>query len=242
MSGKDTIFSDPLDSVKAFEFDQTVVEVFPDMIERSVPGYKTIIQGISELAEKFIQIDSNIYDLGCSLGAASFSIRQKVPEPSCKIYAIDNSSAMVERCRLIQASYNFDMPIEVIEGDINQCDMHNASIVVLNFTLQFLPLEDRLPLIKKIYNSLRPGGILILSEKLKMQSEEIDEAIIDLHHKFKKRNGYSDMEIAQKRAAIENVLIPDTRETHIKRFESAGFSSFETWFQHYNFVSFLAVK
>ncbi len=239
---KDTLFSAPQDSVKAFEFDQQVVEVFPDMIERSVPGYKTIIQGIGELAEKFVQLDTNIYDLGCSLGAASFSIRQKLIEPSCKIIAIDNSKAMVERCRLIQSSYNFDMSIEVIEGDINELTMENASIVVLNFTLQFLPISERLPLLKKINQALKPGGILILSEKLQMETAEMDEAIIDLHHKFKKRNGYSDMEIAQKRAALENVLIPDTRESHKKRFADAGFNHYETWFQHYNFVSFLAIK
>lgn len=242
MSKKDTIFSDPQSNIADFEFDQKVVEVFPDMIERSVPGYKTIIQGIGEIAEKFVQLDSNIYDLGCSLGAASFAIRQKVSEPSCKIIAVDNSAAMVERCKLIQSSYNFSMPIDVIEADINQIEMTNASLVVLNFTLQFLPNEQRQPLLEKIYQALKPGGVLILSEKLQMAHDELDEVIIDLHHRFKKRNGYSDMEIAQKRAALENVLIPDSRATHFKRFEDIGFSQFDTWFQHYNFASFIAIK
>ncbi|NVJ65022.1 MAG: carboxy-S-adenosyl-L-methionine synthase CmoA [Gammaproteobacteria bacterium] len=242
MSSKDTIYSDQQDSVKAFEFDQKVVEVFPDMIERSVPGYKTIIQGIGEIAQKFIQLESNVYDLGCSLGAASFAIRQKVPEPSCKIIAVDNSQAMVERCRLIQSSYSFEMPIEVVEADINKIDMENASLVVLNFTLQFLPTEQRQQLIDKIYQALKPGGALVLSEKLQMQHEPLDETIIELHHQFKKRNGYSDMEIAQKRAALENVLIPDQRQQHFERFAKAGFTQFDSWFQHYNFSSFLAVK
>ncbi len=242
MSGKDTLFSNPQENVKSFEFDQQVVEVFPDMIERSVPGYRTIIQGIGEIAEKFVQLDSNIYDLGCSLGAASFSIRQKLQEPSCRIIAVDNSSAMVERCRLIQSGYNFAMPIDVLEADITKLEMQDASMIVLNFTLQFLPQEKRQQLISNIYSALKPGGILVLSEKLQMSEENFDESIIDLHHKFKKRNGYSDMEIAQKRAALENVLIPDTREQHFERFSLAGFSQFDTWFQHFNFVSFLVVK
>ncbi len=242
MSAKDTIFSDPQGKIKEFEFDQQVVEVFPDMIERSVPSYKTIIQGISEIAQKFVQLDSNIYDLGCSLGAASFAIRQKLQEPSCQIIAVDNSPAMVERCRLIQASYNFDMPVEVLESDITQLEMNNASLVVLNFTLQFLPVTKRQTLLNRIYQALNPGGALVVSEKLQMDQPEFDELIISLHHDFKKRNGYSDMEIAQKRAALENVLIPDNQQTHFERFKQAGFAQYDSWFQHYNFASFLVVK
>lgn len=242
MSIKDDIFSDPQDKIQSFEFNQQVVEVFPDMIERSVPGYKSIIEGIGDIAAQFNQSNSNLYDLGCSLGAASFSIRQKVADSSCKIIAVDNSAAMVERCKLIQSSYNFEMPIDVIEGDINQLNMNSASIVVLNFTLQFLPLEQRNTLIEKIYAALKPGGVLILSEKLQLSHRELDEQIIELHHDFKKNNGYSDMEIAQKRAALENVLIPDSRQVHLERFQSAGFKYFDSWFQHYNFASFIAIK
>ena len=149
---------------------------------------------------------------------------------------------MIERCRLIQSGYNFDMPVDVIEADINDIEFENASFVVLNFTLQFLPRGQRQQLINKIYQGLNTGGALVLSEKLTMGSEQLDANIIDVHHDFKKLNGYSDMEIAQKRAALENVLIPDTREQHYQRFKEAGFTQFDTWFQHYNFASFIAVK
>ncbi|NVK21628.1 MAG: carboxy-S-adenosyl-L-methionine synthase CmoA [Kangiellaceae bacterium] len=242
MSKTDTIFAEPLGQVQDFQFDDKVVEVFPDMIKRSVPGYTTIINGIGEIAQRFVKDGSQIYDLGCSLGAASLSIRQAVNAKSCSIIAIDNSSAMVERCRLIQSGYNFETSIEVIEADINDIEINNASMVILNFTLQFLPRGQRKPLIEKIYRGLNPGGCLVLSEKLSLQHDELDQHIIDLHHDFKKSNGYSDMEIAQKRAALENVLLPDSREKHYQRFAQAGFSQFDTWFQHYNFASFLAVK
>ena len=242
MSKKDNIYVNQLDQVESFSFDQKVVEVFPDMIKRSVPGYTAIIDGIGQLAKKYVQPDSVIYDLGCSLGAATLSIRQAVNNSSCKVLAIDNSSAMIDRCRLIQSGYNFDMSVDVIEADINDIDFENASFVVLNFTLQFLPRGQRQQLLDKIYQGLNAGGALVLSEKLTMGSEALDSNIIDIHHDFKKLNGYSDMEIAQKRAALENVLIPDTRKQHYQRFKQAGFAQFDTWFQHYNFASFIAVK
>lgn len=246
MSNKDTIFSTPKESIKAFEFDHKVVEVFPDMINRSVPGYQSIIHAIGEMACQFSQKDTQIYDLGCSLGAASLSIREKLESYSdkqpCKIIAIDNSPAMVERCQLIQSNYRFTTPIEVLKGDITDIKFHNASLVVLNFTLQFLATETRQELINTIYRALNSGGALILSEKIRLPNETLDKTIIDLHHDFKRQNGYSDMEIAQKRAALENVLIPDTREQHFGRFKHAGFKQYDSWYQHYNFASFIAVK
>ncbi|AOE49950.1 carboxy-S-adenosyl-L-methionine synthase CmoA [Kangiella sediminilitoris] len=242
MSKTDNIYANPIGEVESFRFDQQVVEVFPDMIKRSVPGYTTIIDGIGELAQKYVKPETRIYDLGCSLGAATLSIRQAVNDSSCEIIAVDNSEAMIERCQLIQSSYNFEMPVTVQETDINDMVFENASFVVLNFTLQFLPRGQRQELMDKIYQGLIEGGALILSEKLTMGFKEIDENIIDIHHNFKKKNGYSDMEIAQKRAALENVLIPDTRDEHYKRFKSAGFSQYDTWFQHYNFASLIAVK
>lgn len=242
MSKSDNIYATPLEEVSSFSFDHKVVEVFPDMIKRSVPGYTAIIDGIGQIAKKYVQPNTNIYDLGCSLGAATLAIRQSVNDSSCKVIAVDNSSAMIERCRLIQSGYNFDMPVDVIEADINDLTFENASLVVLNFTLQFLPRGQRLQLLQKIHQGLNKNGVLVLSEKLTMSSDELDAHIIDIHHDFKKQNGYSDMEIAQKRAALENVLIPDTREQHYTRFQKSGFSQYDTWFQHYNFASFIAVK
>ena len=242
MNKTDNIFAQPLGQVKDFEFDHQVVEVFPDMIKRSVPGYTTIINGIGEIAKRFVKDNSQIYDLGCSLGAASLSIRQALQAKNATIIAVDNSPAMVERCRLIQSGYNFDTSIEVIEADINDIKINNASMIILNFTLQFLPRDQRKPLLEKIYHGLNSGGCLVLSEKLSLKDSELNQHIINLHHDFKKANGYSDMEIAQKRAALENVLLPDSREEHYNRFAQVGFSQYDTWFQHYNFASFIAIK
>ncbi|MDW6004257.1 carboxy-S-adenosyl-L-methionine synthase CmoA [Vibrio mangrovi] len=242
MSHKDTIFSAPIDKIGDFTFDERVVEVFPDMIQRSVPGYSNIISAIGMLAERFVKPNTNIYDLGCSLGAATLSMRRHIHHEGCKIVAVDNSPAMVERCQLHIEAYRSDTPVEVIEADIREVDITNASIVVLNFTLQFLSPDDRNQLLEKIYHGLRPGGILILSEKYKFPDTTTNDLLIDLHHEFKRANGYSELEISQKRSAIENVLQPDTIETHKNRFTQIGFRSFDIWFQCFNFGSMFAIK
>ncbi|EOF9313291.1 carboxy-S-adenosyl-L-methionine synthase CmoA [Vibrio fluvialis] len=242
MSNKDTIFSAPIDKIGDFTFDECVVEVFPDMIQRSVPGYANIISAIGMLAERFAKPHSNLYDLGCSLGAATLSMRRNIKQEGCKIIGVDNSAAMVERCKLHVNAYRSDTPVEIIEADIRNIDIKNASVVVLNFTLQFLSPEDRYTLLEKIYAGLRPGGILILSEKFVFENQVANELLIDLHHDFKRANGYSELEISQKRSAIENVMRPDSVETHKARFEQLGFSSYEVWFQCFNFGSMFAIK
>lgn len=242
MSHKDIIFSAPIDKIGDFTFDERVAEVFPDMIQRSVPGYSNIISAIGMLAERFVKPHSTIYDLGCSLGAATLSMRRHIKQEGCKIIAVDNSPAMVERCKLHINAYRSDTPVEVIEADIREIEISDASVVVLNFTLQFLSPEDRLVLLEKIYAGLRPGGILILSEKYVFEDETAHELLIDLHHDFKRANGYSELEISQKRSAIENVMRPDSITAHKTRFEQIGFSSFEVWFQCFNFGSMFAIK
>ncbi len=242
MSNKDVIFSAPIDKIGDFTFDERVAEVFPDMIQRSVPGYSNIISAIGMLAERFAKPNSHLYDLGCSLGAATLSMRRHIRQEGCKIIAVDNSSAMIERCKLHINAYRSDTPVEVIEADIRDIDINDASVVVLNFTLQFLSPDDRFALLKKIYAGLRPGGILILSEKYVFENGVAHELLIDLHHDFKRANGYSELEISQKRNAIENVMRPDSIAVHKQRFSDIGFSSFEVWFQCFNFGSMFAIK
>lgn len=242
MSQRDEIFSAPIEKMGDFTFDERVAEVFPDMIQRSVPGYSNIISAIGMLAERFAKPNSNIYDLGCSLGAATLSMRRHINKESCQIIAVDNSSAMVERCKLHINAYRSDTPVNVIEADIRNIEIENASVVVLNFTLQFLSPDDRQNLLEKIYAGLRPGGILILSEKYIFKNAIANELLIDLHHDFKRANGYSELEISQKRSAIENVMKPDPISSHKERFKHIGFSSYEVWFQCFNFGSMFAIK
>jgi tRNA (cmo5U34)-methyltransferase len=237
---KDSLYSQPLGQINSFAFDDNVAQVFPDMIQRSVPGYQTMIAAIGLLAGRFAKQNSICYDLGCSLGAASFSMRQNIHVENCKIIAVDNSQAMLTRFESVLTPNKTS--IELHCADIRDVEIKNASIVVLNFTLQFLPVEDRKELLAKIYNGLLPNGALIISEKLAFDDSRQHELQIDLHHEFKKSQGYSDLEISQKRTALENVLIPETFATHQNRLKSVGFESAELWFQYFNFASFIALK
>jgi len=237
----DNLFAKPI-TPETFRFDQVVAEVFPDMIKRSVPGYNTIIEGIGKIAHKYIQKNSLVYDLGCSLGAATLSIREQVIDRSYQIVGLDNSEAMVNRCLQHLQVYRSNIPTEIVLADILEFKYQPCSFAVLNFTLQFLELKERTRLLEKIYQSLHPGGALILSEKILFDNELTNQTMVDLHHQFKKNNGYSDLEIAQKRAALERFLIPETQQVHLERLNQVGFSRANIWFQHYNFSSFLAVK
>ncbi len=241
-SSKDSIYASPVGEVGAFKFDEKVVNVFPDMIQRSVPGYTAIISAIGLLAGRFARKNSVCYDLGCSLGAATLSMRHQIEAENCRIIAVDNSPAMVARFQETLQKDQSPVAVDVVCADIRDVVIENASVVVLNFTLQFIPLEDRLKFLQKIYQGLLPGGILILSEKLKFDDDRQQELQTEMHHAFKKAQGYSDLEISQKRTALENVLIPETFARHQSRLQQVGFSSAEVWFQYFNFASIIALK
>lgn len=238
----DRLYADPLAEVSRFAFDQTVVDVFPDMIKRSVPGYATIINMIGDLAERYVQPNSRCYDLGCSLGAATLAMRHRIRAANCRIVAIDNSSAMIERCRQVMNADSGAPEVELICADVQSVQPRNASMAVLNFTLQFIPPEQRLALLRQLYEGLQPGGVLILSEKVAFEDRLHNELMIELHHNFKRANGYSELEIAQKRSALEQVLMPETLTVHRERLRLAGFTSVDVWFQCFNFASLIAIK
>ncbi|EQA04619.1 carboxy-S-adenosyl-L-methionine synthase CmoA [Glaesserella parasuis] len=239
---KDALFSAPIEKLGDFTFDESVAEVFPDMIQRSVPGYSNIITAIGMLASRCVTDQSNVYDLGCSRGAGILSIRRNVEKTGVRIIGVDNSEPMVERCRRHLEAYHSDIPVEILCDDIRHIEIKNASMVVLNFTLQFLPREDRLALLRKIYQGLNPNGVLVLSEKFTFEDNTINELLIDLHHTFKRANGYSELEVSQKRTALENVMRTDSIDTHKARLKEAGFSQVDLWFQCFNFGSMITIK
>ena len=241
-SNQDNLFAHPLGVVPGFVFDQAVVDVFPDMIKRSVPGYETILAHCGELASRYVQADSHCYDLGCSLGASTVAMRSRIEGRNAKIIAVDNSSAMLDKCATILASVSSTVSTELVNQDICDTVINNASMVVMNFTLQFIPMAERSALLEKIYAGLNPGGCLVISEKLHFEPESLNTLLGDLHHQFKRAQGYSDLEISQKRDSIENVLIPETLDAHIQRLRACGFQSASPWFQCFNFCSLVAIK
>lgn len=241
-SHKDQIYRSPLNQIPGFRFDQAVVDVFPDMIQRSVPGYEAMIRMTGELAGRYAQAGSKLYDLGCSLGASLLSMHQHIQVQDVTLVGIDNSAEMIAQCQTLVAQAMSSRKIELQRDNIESVTLENASVVVLNFTLQFVPLPNRPQLIQKIFDAMVPGGVLIVSEKICFSDSHHQQLMTELHENFKRANGYSELEIAQKRTSLDNVLIPETLEAHLQRFEQAGFGSSDLWFQCLNFASMLAIK
>ena len=224
-----------------FVFDDSVASVFDDMISRSIPGYRTIISMIGVMANRHCQERTAIYDLGCSLGAASFGMAEQVSCKDYRIHAVDNSPAMISR---LQDSLRSSGTPQIVAqcADIAEVEINNASVVVLNFTLQFVAKASRDALIKQVYEGLRPGGVLIISEKIEFPDPNLNDLFTELYYNFKEQMVYSKMEISQKRTALENVLVPETLDGHRQRLSAAGFSALDVWFQCFNFASLVAVK
>ena len=240
-NSKDDVYSVPMSSVAAFRFDQSVADVFQDMIERSVPGYGLVLQLIGVLAEKYGQQTTRAYDLGCSLGASTLQLRRHLPG-SCHVIGVDNSEAMVSRCKANLRRDHSAATYEILLEDLRETNIQNASIVILNFTLQFVPDEQRKNILTHICEGLNSGGILLLAEKVKFEDPAEQALMTTLHHDFKKQHGYSHLEISQKRAALENVLIPNTEKQHRQRMRDAGFSVVEQCMRCLNFSTFLGIK
>lgn len=239
---EDTIYATEHSALERFSFNQQVVDVFPDMINRSVPSYQIIVDGIGKIANLLCDVNPVIYDLGCSLGNVSLSIAKNAQSKSPIIKGIDNSQAMIERCRQHLDAFSFGSSISLQQGDLVSVDLAPCNMAVINFTLQFIEPSQRQDVINSVYNALEPGGIFVLSEKIKDPQSDLDSVLINLHHEFKRENGYSDLEISQKRSALEEVMKLDTIAIQSDRLAQAGFSKICVWYQHFNFVSILAIK
>jgi len=240
----DRLYALPRERVGDFEFDHAVVDVFPNMIARSVPGYASILSMIEQLTARYVQPHTSLYDLGCSLGAATLLMRRQAPA-TCTIHAVDNSSAMIEQLNLTIAELPADPEscrLETHLADVRGFPMQDASFIVLNLTLQFISPAERTTVIRDVYSALVPGGAVLISEKIHFDDDRQHALLTELHHDFKRAHGYSDMEIAQKRTAIENRLIPESLHSHVNRLTDAGFQTVAPWFQCFNFASLLAVK
>lgn len=245
-SHKDTLFSKLIDRVSNFEFDDNVAPIFADMINRSVPGYAAIIELIGPITTQLRQANCNYYDLGCSLGASMLAMGQRLDKQNANVIGVDNSQAMLNQARpmLMQASQQTitDVNYQLVCADISDIQIKNAAMVVMNFTLQFIAIKQREKLIQTIYHGLNTGGACIISEKIKLDSMQSQELMTSIHHQFKADQGYSELEISQKRDAIENVLLPESLSVHVERLKNTGFTTVIPWFQNFQFISILAVK
>lgn len=240
--GTDRIYTEDQAPIGAFEFNEQVAKVFPDMLRRSIPGYAASIQAIGSLAARYVRAGTRCYDLGCSLGAATMAMKANIAKPGCTIVAVDNSPAMVARCEALVVGLDGPADVRVEQSDIRQTEIAEASMVVMNYTLQFLPPEERAEMLARIADGTRAGGILVLSEKVIDEDPEVESLLQELHIEFKRRHAYSDLEISRKRKALEDVLIPESVATHIDRILASGFRHAGVWLRYFNFASIVAIR
>lgn len=239
---KDEVFAEEITKASDFKFGAKVASVFDDMVSRSVPYYGEIQRMIAELAADHVQPGTDVYDLGCSTGTTLIGMNTLV-SPDIRFVGIDDSKEMLDKCDLKLQEMGFTRPYELRVSDIAESvDIKNASVVVLCLTLQFIRPLYREKLLKSIFEGLVPGGALIISEKILAEENRYNRDFIKYYYDYKRRNNYSDMEISQKREALENVLIPYKLSENISMLREAGFAHCETFFKWYNFSGVIAVK
>ena len=244
MSKKDQVFNRPIKNIKGFEFNEEVAACFDDMVSRSVPFYDEIHRIILDLIDRTQTTRGPIYDLGCSTATTFTLIDKHLKSKNKKIPAmigIDNSQAMLDKAQA-KIQVNEMQTVELRCQNIEEVELDNPSMVIMNYTLQFIPVERRVTILKRIYDSLTDEGIFILAEKLKSPTRSVDNLLTDLYYDFKRRNGYSELEISQKREALENVLVPLTPKRQMNMLREAGFKRVEMIFRWYNFACYLGIK
>ncbi len=239
---KDEVFKDNISKPADFKFSSKVAGVFDDMVNRSVPFYEEMQRMISELAGTYARPDTNVYDLGCSTGTTLIHMNETIDEGIAFI-GIDDSQAMLDKCDAKLKQIGFNRPVKLEVADLNSgVDIHIASVVVLCLTLQFVRPINRARLIRKIFDGLLPGGVLIIMEKVLAEDSVFNRDFIKYYYDMKRRHHYSEMEIAQKREALENILIPYKLSENIMLMRDAGFTHCEVFFKWYNFSGFIAIK
>ena len=233
---RDQIFNTEQTHIVDFAFDEKVVAVFPDMIRRSVPGYETVIPITGLMAARHLNNGDSAYDLGCSLGATSLAILQQTQHSDITVVGVDNAPAMIHQAQ----TQITDPRAQFICADLNDIEVTNAKVIVLNFVLQFLAPEARLPLLQRLHSQMRHDGLLIVSEKVRHPEPTQHEYYDQTHLAWKRANGYSELEVSQKRQSLENVMRVDTEQTHQQRLADAGFANVDQWFRCMNWASFTA--
>ena len=238
---KDELFKETA-PVGDFTFSEKVAAVFDDMLDRSVPFFQEIQRMIAEMAADVAVDGTNIYDLGCSTGNTLLNLDSVVGQ-GVKFIGVDYSKDMLKRCRQKLSQRGLRRDHELICADLNQgISIQNASMVLMVLTLQFVRPLHRDSLIKSILEGLNENGCLILVEKVLGEDSVFNRLFIKYYYDLKKRHGYSGMEIAQKREALENILIPYKLLENREMLLRAGFRYCDVFFKWYNFTGIVALK
>jgi len=239
---KDRLYRNRKTQVPPFEFNAAVADVFDDMIHRSVPLYAEIIRRQAQIIAHTCGRGARIYDLGCSTGNLAKALCDRMPAGTFELIAVDTSQPMLDLSLQRLEAIGRAADVTHVNADIRRVAMEPANAVAANFTLQFIPPADRDTLLQRCRDILVPGGVLLFSEKTVHPDPELSELQVDFYYRFKRENGYSELEISQKREALENVLVPETVAVHQDRLRRCGFTGSDLWLKWFNFCSWICKR
>ena len=238
----DRVFSRPMGDVADFRFNGQVATVFDDMVSRSVPFYAEIQRMITEIAADYAVPGTRVYDFGCATGT-TFEALDPVLPAGVEFVGLDSSQEMLDRCRVKLEEARMKRTLSLECADLNQgAAIENASVALMILTLQFIRPLNRERLMRDVHRGLNENGCLILVEKVLGEDSLFNRQFIKYYYDFKRRNGYSELEIAQKREALENVLIPYKLLENRELLKAVGFRYVDVFFKWYNFCGIVAVK
>jgi len=238
---RDTLFQQD-NSPSAFAFTSEVAEVFDDMLDRSVPGYRSLIPMMGQLLVRLCPGGSRVYDLGCSTGTTCLELNRRLEPLKLEFIGIDNSAPMLTKARIKAEMSCQQQNISFLKGDITEIELAPCSAIIVNYTLQFIKPDQRPAFLNKLYQALQPGGLIIISEKIIHPDPDIDRVWTEIYHQYKKNRGYSQTEIARKRKSLENVLIPLSLDDNLSLLEGTGFHQPAPFWQWFNFTAISAIK
>lgn len=240
-SKKDRFFSQPMQEIPPFSFNAEVAEVFDDMVARSVPLYRENQLMMVQILSRLLTSGDTVYDLGCSTGSALVQIGTSLKQLDLKLVGLDTSAPMVEKARLKTRAFGLNEAVIEV-ADITKFSLASCGACIMNYTLQFIPVGARKKFLQQVYAALRPGGVLLLAEKIEADTPALQDLLTDVYYDLKRSNGYSELEISQKREALEDVLIPLPAQAQQELLREAGFTQVETVLRWGPFATFLAVK
>ncbi|HUU42358.1 MAG TPA: carboxy-S-adenosyl-L-methionine synthase CmoA [Planctomycetota bacterium] len=238
----DKLFATEREMATDFAFDANTAAVFDDMLARSVPFYGEIQRMTVELGADFVEEGTSVYDLGCSTGSTMLDLGKVLSgKENIHFVGVDYSKPMLAKARAKLTAAGFEHEVEFRHGDLNdELSVTNASLVLMVLTLQFVRPLARDRLLSTLCSGLAPNGCLILVEKVLGEHSLYNRLFIKHYYELKRRQGYSDLEIAQKREALENVLVPYRLKENENLLLRNGFTQVDVFFKWYNFCGIIA--
>ena len=241
-AGEPTAVRDEVVPGKRWEFDSNVTAAFDDMLQRSIPQYHVMRDAVHAIGEQHVVPHASIVDLGCSRGGALALFVERHGADN-RYFGVDVSEPMLAAAR--ERFKDLGGVVAIDHMDLRTCypDCGIACLTLAVLTLQFVPINYRQQIIRRVYETTSKGGAFVLVEKVLGHGAVVDDELVGIYHDFKERGGgYSREAIARKAASLEGVLVPVTAEMNEGMLRAAGFREVDCFWRWMNFAAWVAIK